>query len=85
MCSYRTVPDVDFFLNKRDHPQLKSDYTEPYDFLFDSFEKTPLLPPIYQTNHSPIFSFFSSDQFADILIPSADDWECASGLVFFTI
>ena len=29
------IPDVEFFLNKRDHPQLKRNLTEPYDFIFD--------------------------------------------------
>lgn len=30
-----TVPDCDFFVNKRDHPMLRHDLREPYDFLFD--------------------------------------------------
>ena len=31
----QAIPDVEFFLNKRDHPQLKRNKTEPYDFIFD--------------------------------------------------
>ncbi len=35
LCAEREVPDVEFFLNKRDFPMLKADLTEPYDFLYD--------------------------------------------------
>lgn len=32
----RKVPDIEFFINTRDFPILKKDYTEPYFHLFDS-------------------------------------------------
>ena len=82
-CNSRTVPDVEFFINKRDFPQLKKDLSEPYDFLYDP-KKCPvdLKRHKYET-YAPILSFFvSSEEFADIPIPSSDDWEIATGRVF---
>lgn len=35
LSQHKRIPDVEFFLNKRDHPQLKKTLTEPYDFIFD--------------------------------------------------
>lgn len=76
----RTVPDCEFFINKRDHPQLKKDLTEPYGFLFDS-EEEPLTRERYE-QYAPILSPFISEAFADIPAPSSDDWEAVTGLVF---
>eukprot|EP01136_Pigoraptor_vietnamica_P028612 Opistho-1_new@86264 len=80
VCATREIGDCEFFLNKRDHPQLKADLSEPYDFLYAS-----AAPPLTRERHdayAPVCSFFSSDLFADILIPSSDDWEIATGRVF---
>lgn len=45
-CRCREVPDCDFFINKRDYPQLKfnSDLdavVEPYGFIYDRDDKNP--------------------------------------------
>lgn len=79
-CKSREVPDVDFFINKRDFPHLKSNLTEPYDFIFDQ-KDLPLSDFRFET-YAPIVSFFCSPEFADLPFPSADDWEIVTGKVF---
>lgn len=43
-CRLRKLPDCEFFLNKRDYPQLKVNVrrgvpVEPYGFIFDKGER----------------------------------------------
>ena len=46
-CAHRGVPDCEFFLNKRDYPQLKFNAekinkpVEPYGFIFDKDDRIP--------------------------------------------
>jgi len=76
-CRERDVPDCEFFINKRDFPQLKADLSEPYDFLFpeENFKRDN---EMYST-YAPIVSFFVADNFADYPWPNTDDWETAVG------
>lgn len=67
----REIPDLEFFLNRRDFPMLKRNNTEPYEHLFGHDKK--LLSHLY-TKYSPILSMVTSDEFADIPIPTAEDW-----------
>ena len=76
----RQIPDCEFFVNKRDFPQLKKDRTEPYDFLFDS-DGAPLAREAY-TTYAPIASFFVGSDFADLPLVLTDDWETATGRVY---
>ena len=65
-CKERDMPDMEFFLNKRDHPQLKRDLTEPYDFIFLN-EKGDKPPPLTRTkfkSYAPIFSYYVGKKFA---------------------
>lgn len=64
------IPDLEFFVNKRDHPLLHKDEKEPYDYIF---KNTKLKSHLYDT-YSPLFSMCGGDDFADILIPTWDDW-----------
>jgi len=80
LCKERKVPDVEFFVNKRDYPQLKTNLTEPYDFVFDKRD-TPLTQHEYNT-YAPIMSFYCSPTFSDIPMPTTEDWESAVGKVF---
>jgi hypothetical protein len=45
LCSNRQIPDCEFFVNKRDYPQLKFNTSlgavEPYGFLFDKDDRDP--------------------------------------------
>jgi hypothetical protein len=71
LCDNRKVPNMEFFLNKRDFPLLKCDGSEPYDHIFDG--PVPLQSHKYDS-YAPIFSMSKTDRFADILIPTCDDW-----------
>ena len=76
----RAVPDCEFFINKRDYPQLKADGSEPYDFIRDG-SSSPLTREAY-ASYAPVASFFVGRAFADLPLVTTDDWEAATGLVF---
>jgi len=80
LCRERCVPDCEIFFNKRDHPQLKANLTEPYDFCFEEMDR-PLEREKYAT-YAPILSFYCSEKFADLPVPTTEDWLSAIGLVF---
>tara|TARA_Y100000389_G_C17470670_1_gene530361 strand:+ start:1142 stop:3613 length:2472 start_codon:yes stop_codon:yes gene_type:complete len=73
----KNLPDCDFFLNVRDFPILREDMREPYHHLFDN---TPnYIPKQYQNKpFAPIFSASKTNDFADILMPTIDDWSRVS-------
>lgn len=79
LCMNRKLPDCEFFINKRDFPQLKGNLTEPYDFLYNR-DDVPLAREKYKT-YAPIASFFVSKgtEFADFPLVCTDDWETATG------
>ena len=94
-CRTRSLPDCEFFLNKRDYPQLKINVprggipVEPYGFIFDKDDRFPdqdvdLVEEHKYKTYAPIVSFYAAkeDRFADIPWPSSEDWEAACGLVF---
>mmetsp|Transcript_8799 Transcript_8799/g.25346 ORF Transcript_8799/g.25346 Transcript_8799/m.25346 type:complete len:679 (+) Transcript_8799:87-2123(+) len=93
-CNQREMPDCEFFLNKRDYPQLKfnaerGEPMEPYGFIFDKDDRDPaqdvdLAPEHKFKTYAPIVSFYAAaeDRFSDIPWPSSEDWEGACGLVF---
>ena len=60
-----------FYLNKRDFPLLKKDGTEPYDAFFGRFTK---LKSHSYHRYAPILSMTTSPDYADIPIPTWDDW-----------
>ena len=93
-CRERQLPDCEFFLNKRDYPQLKVNISrgvpvEPYGFIFDKDDRNPdedvdLVEDHRFNTYAPIVSFYAAapDRFTDIPWPSSEDWEAACGLVF---
>ena len=93
-CREREMPDCEFFLNKRDYPQLKVNVprgvpVEPYGFIFDKDDRDPeqdvdLVEERRYKSFAPIVSFYAAapDRFTDIPWPSTEDWEAACGLVF---
>jgi hypothetical protein len=94
-CRLRKIPDCEFFLNKRDYPQLKVNIprggipVEPYGFIFDKDDRDPdqdvdLVDEHKFPTYAPIVSFYAAapDRFTDISWPSSEDWESACGLVF---
>ncbi|CAM9152456.1 unnamed protein product [Choristocarpus tenellus] len=91
-CSERAVADCEFFINKRDYPQLKFNPNtklpvEPYGFIYnkddsrDPEQDVPLNRHKYPL-YTPIVSFYCSERFADIPFPTSEDWEAATGKVF---
>ena len=81
------VPDVEFFLNKRDHPQMKRNGTEPYDFIFDEEgqkggDSAPSLTRCRYTTYAPIFSYYCGDRFSDLPLPLSEDWSSATGTLY---
>jgi hypothetical protein len=77
LCEARALPDIEFFINRRDFPIITRDGTEAYDYMFG--DATPLLSHEYST-YSPILSMVTTDRNADIPIPTWDDWARVSAL-----
>lgn len=71
LCETKQVPDIEFFLNRRDFPLLKRNLTEPYDFMYNT--EIPLLSHKYE-KYFPILGGAVTDDYADIPIPTWDDW-----------
>jgi hypothetical protein len=78
LCKDRIIPDVEFFLNRRDFPAIKKNSTEPYNHLFND-DNFPLISHMYE-KYAPILSISKTEEFADILIPSYEDWARVSVL-----
>ena len=70
LCSSRELPDIEFFINRRDFPQITVNETEPYNHIFGNI---PLKSHNY-SKYAPIFSFSGNDKYADILLPTYEDW-----------
>lgn len=74
LCQTRKIADCEFFLNKRDFPMLKRDFTDPYEALVG--EDHPLAWD--DKAMIPIISMCSKNNFADMLFPTWEDWTRAS-------
>jgi hypothetical protein len=72
LCDTLVIPDVEFFLNRRDFPILKKTRTEPYDNMWDD-DNYPLVSHDYD-KFCPILSMSKTDSYADILIPTWEEW-----------
>ena len=70
LCSERVVPDIEFFMNRRDFPLLTRDGTEPYDNIWGDVPLVSHNLPKYL----PILSMCKTDKYADILAPTHEDW-----------
>ena len=72
LCNNRTIPDVDFFVNKRDFPLIKYTEQEAYDAIdcnqFDRNENHD------DKKYMPILSMTTTITHADIPIPTWEDW-----------
>ena len=71
LAAEKDLPDCEFFLNKRDFPILRTDGNEAYDCIFGS--QQPLLSHKHDT-YCPILGMTSTDEHADIPIPTWEDW-----------
>ena len=72
LCKERKLPDIEFFINRRDFPLLTRDSTEPYNNIWNTYDKQ-LISHNYP-QYVPILSMSTSDRYADIAIPTYEDW-----------
>lgn len=72
LCRTRQLPDIEFFINKRDFPILSKKLTEPYFHIWNS-KTQPLVSHSYD-KYLPILSMCKDDDYADLLIPTHEDW-----------
>jgi len=77
----RKIPDIVFFINLRDFPILKNNLTEPYNHIYNSKNKKMDKKYIFK-NYTPILSRCTSDEYADIPIPTEDDIARISNKIF---
>ena len=73
LCKNQKVPDMEFIINVRDFPLLRHDLNEPYEHIFDT-ENKPLPSQYRNVQYCPILSQSKTDNFADVLMPTEDDW-----------
>jgi hypothetical protein len=72
LCSKRIIPDIEFFVNRRDFPILTNNNKEPYYHIWDKTDQD-LVSHSYE-KYLPIFSMSKTNRYADILMPTWDDW-----------
>lgn len=75
LCANRAIPDIEFFINRRDFPLLMKDgVSEPYFHIFGDHPMEETFQQSVKEGMAPIFSMCSSARFADIAIPTHEDW-----------
>ena len=72
LCKNRKIPDIEFFVNRRDFPIITRDGTEPYYNIWGTTEH-PLVSHKYD-KYVPILSMSNTEKYADILMPTYEDW-----------
>jgi hypothetical protein len=72
LCKNRELPDMSFFVNRRDFPVLHRQNYEAYSGVFG--EKHNLVSHQYE-KYAPILSMNSRNDFCDIPIPTWEDWD----------
>ena len=72
LCKNRKINDIVFFINRRDHPAITRNLSEPYFHIWDSMNKE-LVSHKYDS-YAPIFSYCSSNHFADLMLPTYACW-----------
>lgn len=72
LCNSKEIPDIEFFINRRDFPIITRDGTEAYHHLWGS-EHVPLVSHLYD-KYLPILSMSVTQRYADVMMPTWDDW-----------
>lgn len=73
-CRNRVVNNCIFFINRKDFPNLKKDYTEPDEHIWDREDKK-LNEKYINKTFVPILTQSSKKNFCNLLIPTGDDWD----------
>ena len=71
LCANREIPDIEFFMNRRDFPILTRNGTEPYNGIWGN--NKPLVSHNYE-KYIPVLSMCKTNNYADILSPTHEDW-----------
>ena len=74
LCKLRRVPDIDFFVNRRDSPIIHMHdgaVFEPYDNIFG--DRVPVVSHRYD-RYAPILSVCKQTGYSDIGMPNHEDW-----------
>jgi len=79
-CENKQINDCVFFFNRRDHPVITPNRTEPYFHIFNNLT-TPLTTHKYP-NYIPILSYSKNKNFADLLFPNYSDWRNVTGKIY---
>ncbi len=74
LCEKRTIPDCEFFIHKRDFPLLSLHGYDPYTALVPENTKMNGMKDYFL----PILSMCTRHDFADIPIPTWEDWSRSS-------
>lgn len=77
----RKVPDMMFYLNVRDHLYLKDDLTEPYNNIYES-DNIKMDSKYIHKSYFPLLSIGSKELYSDISIPTPDDIQRISEVLF---
>lgn len=82
LCAQRTIPDIEFFVNRRDYPLLTWDGTESYEAFYGN--NTPLRSHNY-SSYAPLLSMCTTDRHSDLPFPTTDEWSrvCQSKGIHF--
>ena len=80
LCKIYKVPDCEFFVNRKDTATLTKKLTEPFFHLFGK-RNEPLRKNKFDS-YVPILSYSVTKDNADIPIPTPDDWEIVTKMMF---
>ncbi len=69
------VSNIQFVINKRDHPILRKDLHKPYTFLYR--ETVPMIKNPAKS-YAPIITSYTNREYLDIVIPIVQDWIIAT-------
>ena len=70
LCEERTLPDIEFFLNRRDFPLIRKDGFHPYTFLAGT--QAPVM--CGSNKYLPVLSMCGHEDYVDEKIPTYEDW-----------
>ena len=80
LCKKYKIPDCEFFINRFDFPSITKKLNEPYFHLFGT-RNEPLRKNKFNS-YAPILSYSVTKDSADIPIPTPDDWEIITKMIF---
>ena len=80
LCKNVKLNNIEFIINYKDFPILRTNLTEPNFFMYDDMNKK--LTSHKYNIYLPILSVFSSKLYTDIMIPSYSEWKTLTKLYY---